>query len=33
MRKIALFAVAVAVFIVIGIDAWLCFRTITPAAG
>jgi hypothetical protein len=31
MGKIALFA-AVAVFFVIGIDAWLCVRTITPSA-
>jgi hypothetical protein len=32
MGKIALFAVAVAVFFVIGIDAWLCIRTMTPSA-
>ncbi len=32
MGKIALFAAAVAVFFVIGIDAWLCVRTITPSA-
>ena len=30
MRKIALFAAAA--FIVIGIDAWLCIRTIAPGA-
>jgi hypothetical protein len=27
MRKITLFAAAVAVFVLIGIDAWLCVRT------
>ena len=32
MRKIALFAAAVGVFIVIGMDAWLSIRTITPGA-
>ena len=32
MGKIVLFAAAVAVFLVIGIDAWLCVRTITPSA-
>jgi len=32
MRNIALFAAVAAVFIVIGIDAWFCTRTITSAA-
>ena len=32
MRKIALFAAAVAVFVVIGFDTWLSVRTITPGA-
>jgi hypothetical protein len=32
MGKIALFAAAVAVFFVIGIDAWLCIRTMPPSA-
>jgi hypothetical protein len=32
MRNIALFATVVAGFIVIGIDAWLCIRTMTSAA-
>jgi hypothetical protein len=32
MRKITLFVTAVAVFVVIGIDAWLSIRTITPAS-
>ena len=32
MGKIVLFAAAVAVFFVIGIDAWLCIRTMTPRA-
>jgi hypothetical protein len=32
MRNFVLFAAAVAVFVVIGIDTWLCIRTITPAA-
>jgi hypothetical protein len=32
MRKIALFAATVAVFVLIGIDAWLCVRTLTPGA-
>jgi hypothetical protein len=32
MHKIGLFAAAVAVFVVIGIDAWLCIRTIIPGA-
>jgi hypothetical protein len=32
MRKIALFAAAVAVFVVIGINTWLSVRTITPGA-
>ena len=31
MGKIALFAAAVAVFFVIGIDAWLCIRTMSSA--
>jgi hypothetical protein len=30
MRK--LFVAAVAVLVVIGIDGWLCFRTLTPGA-
>jgi hypothetical protein len=30
MRKFALFAAAVAVFVLIGIDAWLCIRTFGP---
>ncbi|MFY9840427.1 MAG: hypothetical protein WAK55_28975 [Xanthobacteraceae bacterium] len=32
MRNIALFAAAMAGFFVIGIDAWLCNRTIPAAA-
>jgi len=32
MRKITLFATTVAVFVLIGIDAWLCSRTMTPSA-
>ena len=32
MGKIALFAAADAVFVVIGIDAWLCIRTFGPGA-
>ena len=32
MRKIALFAAAVAVFVLIGVDAWLCIRTFSPGA-
>jgi hypothetical protein len=32
MSKIALFAAAVAVFVLIGIDAWLSIRTLTPGA-
>jgi hypothetical protein len=32
MGKIALFAVAVAVFFVIGIDGWLCIRTMPQSA-
>jgi hypothetical protein len=32
MRKIALFAAAVAVFVLIGIDAWLCVRTFPASA-
>jgi hypothetical protein len=32
MGKIALFTAAVAVFFVIGIDAWLCIRTMPPSA-
>jgi hypothetical protein len=32
MRKIALFAAAVAVLVLIGIDAWLSIRTLTPGA-
>ena len=30
MRKITLFASIVAVFVLIGIDTWLCMRTIDP---
>jgi hypothetical protein len=30
--NLALFAAAVSAFIVIGIDAWLCTRTMTTAA-
>ena len=32
MRKITLFAAAVAVFILIGIDAWLSIRTVPTGA-
>ena len=32
MRKSTLFAAAVAVLVLIGIDAWLCIRTLTPGA-
>jgi hypothetical protein len=32
MRKIALFIAAVAVLVVIGVDAWLSVRTMTPPA-
>jgi len=32
MRKIILFAATVAVFGLIGVDAWLCMRTLTPGA-
>jgi hypothetical protein len=32
MHKIALFTVAVAAFVVIGVDAWLCIRTMTQGA-
>ena len=32
MRKITLFAVAAAVFVLIGIDAWLCVRTFPDSA-
>jgi hypothetical protein len=32
MRKIVSFVAAVAIFIVIGIDAWLCIRTIPTGA-
>ena len=32
MRRIALFVAAVGVFVLIGIDAWLSIRTITPAS-
>ena len=32
MRTITLFAAAVAFFILIGVDAWLCNRTLTPGA-
>jgi hypothetical protein len=32
MRKITLFAAAVAVFVLIGIDAWLCVRTFPATA-
>jgi hypothetical protein len=32
LRKIALFAAATAVLVLIGVDAWLCIRTVTPAA-
>jgi len=32
MRKITLFAAALAVFVLIAIDAWLSIRTITPAS-
>jgi len=32
MRKIILFAATVAVFVLIGIDAWLCSRTMTSGA-
>jgi hypothetical protein len=32
MRKITLFTAALAVFVVIGIDTWLCMRTLTPGA-
>ena len=32
MRKITLFAAAVAVFVLIGIDAWLCVRTFPTSA-
>ena len=32
MRKITLFAAAVAVFVLIGIDAWLSIRTVPSGA-
>jgi hypothetical protein len=32
MRKITLFAAAVGVFVLIGIDAWLCVRTFPASA-
>ena len=32
MRKITSFAAAVAVLVLIGIDAWLSMRTLTPGA-
>jgi hypothetical protein len=32
MRKITLFATAVALFVLIGIDAWLCVRTFPASA-
>jgi hypothetical protein len=32
MRRIALFVAAVGVFVLIGIDAWLSIRTITPTS-
>jgi hypothetical protein len=32
MRKITLFAAVVAVLVLIGIDAWLSVRTLTPGA-
>jgi hypothetical protein len=32
MGKVTLFAAAVAVLVLIGTDAWLCIRTVTPAA-
>ena len=32
MRKIALFIAAVAVLVVIGVDAWLSVRTMRPPA-
>ena len=31
MRTITLFAAGTAFFILIGVDAWLCNRTLTPA--
>ena len=30
MRKITLFAAAVALFVLIGVDTWLCIRTLAP---
>jgi hypothetical protein len=32
MRKITLFAAALAVFVLIAVDSWLSIRTITPAS-
>jgi hypothetical protein len=32
MRKITLFVAAVALFVLIGIDTWLCIRTLAPAS-
>jgi hypothetical protein len=32
MRTITLFAAGTAFFILIGVDAWLCNRTLTPGA-
>jgi hypothetical protein len=32
MHKITLFVATVSVFVLVGIDAWLCFRTLTPGA-
>jgi len=32
MGKVTLFAAAVALLILIGVDGWLCIRTLPPAA-
>ena len=32
MGKVTLFAAAVALLILIGVDGWLCIRTLAPAA-
>jgi hypothetical protein len=32
MRTVTLFVGAVVVFVLIGIDTWLCIRTLTPSA-
>jgi hypothetical protein len=32
MGKVSLFAAAVALLVLIGVDGWLCIRTLPPAA-